>query len=71
MSWFEGVPEPTPAELLAIEAEADVLAAEMALIDAEMAWLRDPGPATSAAYLAAVLDLVDLLDLADDLSEVA
>jgi len=65
VSWLNDLPEPTDAELRAIEAEAELLAADLAAIDAESAWLRDPSPGTAARYISALLELIDLVDLVD------
>lgn len=54
---------PTDVELWAIEADADLLSAELALVDAETDWYRSPGPETAAAYLAAVAEVLDLHEL--------
>ncbi len=51
---------PLDAELWEIEAEADLLAAELALVDAESAWYRNPTPETAADYLDAVAEVIDL-----------
>lgn len=63
MRSIEELTGPSDADLWAIEAEADLLAAELALVDAEAAWYAHPGPETAADYLAAVTEVVDLHDL--------
>ena len=57
---FEDLVGPTVAELLEIEAEAELLSAGVASIDAELAWLMRPCPATAARLLAALAVVVDL-----------
>ncbi len=57
--------EPTEAELWAIELEGEVLAAELALLDAEAALLASPTNRAVGRYLRALLDVVDLHDLTD------
>ncbi len=54
---------PTDSELWAIEAEADLLATELALVDAESTWCRERSTESAADVLRALLDLVDLRDL--------
>ncbi|MEM9654011.1 MAG: hypothetical protein AAGA65_18100 [Actinomycetota bacterium] len=66
MSWLDEIPEPTDHELWAIEADAELLVAELALVEAETALFARPGNATTAAYLRALLDVVDLHDFTDD-----
>jgi hypothetical protein len=56
---------PTDAELWGIEADAELLAAELALVDAEIAWFTQPSCATAADFLRALVDLADLHDLCD------
>ncbi len=60
---------PSNSELWAIEADDELLDAEVALVDAEAAWLTDPSPRTSAAYLQALLDVVDLQAMVGHLPE--
>lgn len=60
---------PTNAELWAIEADTELLDAEVALVDAETAWLTDASPRNSAAYLQALLDVVDLQEMVGHLSK--
>ncbi len=66
MSWLDEISEPSDSELFAIEAEDELLAAELTLVEAETALLARPGNATAAAYLQALLDVVDLHDFTDD-----
>lgn len=68
MSWLEHLEGPSDAELRAIEQEGDVLAAEMRLVDAEAALAATPTNANVAAYLRALLEVVDLHDFTDQLS---
>lgn len=56
---------PTDAELWIIEADAELTTAELALVDAEIAWLSRPTPKTAADYFQALVDLADLHDLYD------
>ena len=65
MSVFGHVPEPTVAELRAIEAEEELLMAELALVDAETAWHSRPSLDTAAGYLAALTLVLDLYVMAD------
>ena len=60
---LDSIAGPSDAELWAIEAEAELLAAELALVDAEAAWYRRPDPNTAAEYLAAVGEVLDLHSL--------
>lgn len=60
---FAELADPTDEELWAIEADGELLAGELALVDAECAWFAQPGPDTAADVLQAVIDLVDLHDL--------
>ncbi len=66
MSRLDEVPEPTETELWAIEAEADLLVAELALLEAEATLLARPSNAAVAAFLRVLLDVVDLHDFNDD-----
>jgi hypothetical protein len=66
MSWLDDIPEPNAAELWAIEADAGVLLAELALVDAETALFARPSNAAASTYLRALLDLVDLHDFTDN-----
>ncbi len=68
MNLLNEVPEPSDAELWAIECEADLQAAELALVDAEVALLTSPSNVTAVVYLRALLDVVDLHDFTDDWS---
>jgi hypothetical protein len=65
MTHLGDLPEPTKAELWAIEAEAEVLMAELTLVDAETALFAQPSKTAASAYLQALLDLVDLQDFTD------
>ena len=65
MTWLDDIDEPTPAELWAIEAEAELLAAELALVEAEARWFSNPRASTAAAYLQALIDVADLHDFTD------
>ncbi len=69
MTWLDEIPEPTDAELSAIEADGDLERAEVALVDAEAALFARPNNATAAAYLQALLDVVDLHDFTDGSSD--
>lgn len=64
MTWLDRTIEPTETELWAIEAEAQELAAELTLAGAEAAFYERPNADTAAAYVRALLDLVDLHDFA-------
>lgn len=64
MSWLDGVSEPTACELWAIELEDKLLSAELALLDAEAVLFGCPSNFAAARYLRALLDVVDLYDLA-------
>lgn len=59
---LDDMAEPTVVDLRAIDAEADLLAAELALVDAECAWFSRPGPISAADYLRALAALADLHD---------
>lgn len=65
MIWLDSVEGPSDAELWAIELEADVLGAELRLVDAEAALAARPGRSAIAAYLQALLDVVDLHEFTD------
>lgn len=51
---------PSDDEIWAIEAESELLEAEVALVDAEAAWLAEPSPRSAAEYVQALLDVVDV-----------
>lgn len=65
MSWLDSVEGPSDAELWAIELEDDLLGAELRLVDAEAALAARPGRSAVAAYLQALLDVVDLHEFND------
>ncbi len=54
------VPEPPESQLWAIEAETELLAAELALADAELAWSLRPNPMSAACYLESLAAVTDL-----------
>ncbi len=68
MSWLDAIDGPSDAELWAIELEGEVLDAELRLVNAEAALFAQPSKAAAAAFLRALLDVVDLHDFTDHVS---